>query len=231
MKLSPIIRVIIPALNEQNAVGKVIADLPHSIISEVIVVDNGSIDNTPKVAANSGATVLKEVQQGYGSACLCGIKYINALQEHTDIVVFIDADYSDYPEQLPKIVEPILSGGYELVIGSRNLGKKEKGSMTIPQVFGNWLATKLLKLFYNVNFTDLGPFRAITMKSLNTIAMTDKNYGWTVEMQVKAAKHGLKSIEVPVDYKNRIGISKISGTIKGTFLAGYKIIWTILKYA
>jgi len=231
MKQSPIIRVIIPALNEQNAVGRVIADLPHPILSEVIVVDNGSIDNTPEVAINSGATVLKEVQKGYGSACLCGIKYINGLQEDTDIVVFIDADYSDYPGQLTEIVDPILNEGYDLVIGSRNLGRKEKGSMTLPQVFGNWLATRLLKLIYNVNFSDLGPFRAVTMKSLNAIDMQDQNYGWTVEMQLKAAKQGLKSTEVPVDYKNRIGISKISGTIKGTFLAGYKIIWTILKYA
>jgi glycosyltransferase involved in cell wall biosynthesis len=225
------IRVIIPALNEQNAVGKVIADLPHSLISEVIVVDNGSIDNTPEVAADSGATVLKEMQRGYGSACLCGIKYINELEEDTDIVVFIDADYSDYPGQLTEVVSPIINEDYELVIGSRNLGVREKGSMTIPQVFGNWLATRLLKLIYKVHFTDLGPFRAITLNSLNAIDMKDENYGWTVEMQLKAAKHQLKSTEIPVNYKNRIGTSKISGTIKGTFLAGYKIIWTILKYA
>ena len=231
MKQSPIIRVIIPALNEQNAVGKVIDDLPKTMISEVIVVDNGSSDNTPEVAAKAGATVLKEERKGYGSACLCGIEYINQLTETTEIVVFIDADYSDFPGQLVDIVHPIIKDGYDLVIGSRNLGEKEKGSMTVAQVFGNWLATRLLKLIYGVNFTDLGPFRAIKMESLNAIGMKDVNYGWTVEMQLKVAKNSLKSIEVPINYKNRIGTSKISGTIKGTFLAGYKIIWTILKYA
>jgi len=231
MNQLPIIRVIIPALNEQNAVGKVISDLPKSIISEVIVVDNGSVDNTPLVATKSGATVLKEAKKGYGHACLCGIEYINRLKESTDIVVFIDADYSDFPEQLPEVIAPIVENDYDLVIGSRNLGQKEKGSMTVPQVFGNWLATRLLKLIYGANFTDLGPFRAIRMESLNAIGMQDTTYGWTVEMQLKAAKHNLKSTEVAVNYKNRIGTSKISGTLKGTILAGYKIIWTILKYA
>ncbi len=230
MQQPPIIRVIIPALNEQNAVGKVIADLPKSV-KEVIVVDNGSSDNTPEVAAEAGATVLKESRKGYGSACLCGIEYLNQSEETTDIVVFIDADYSDYPEQLTEVVRPIIYEEYDMVIGSRNLGQKEKGSMTAPQVFGNWLATRLLKLIYGANFTDLGPFRAIRMDRLNTIDMQDTTYGWTVEMQLKAVKHHLKSTEVPVNYKNRIGTSKISGTVKGTFLAGYKIIWTILKYA
>ena len=231
MNQLPIIRVIIPALNEQNAVGKVITDLPKSILSEVIVVDNGSIDNTPAVASKSGATVLKEAKKGYGYACLCGIEYINQLEENTDIVVFIDADYSDYPEQLQEVVAPIIENGYDLVIGSRNLGHKEKGSMTVPQIFGNWLATRLIKLIYGANFTDLGPFRAIRLESLNDIDMQDTTYGWTVEMQLKVAKNNMKSTEVAVNYKNRIGTSKISGTIKGTILAGYKIIWTILKYA
>lgn len=231
MNLPPIIRVIIPALNEQNAVGKVIADLPKSMVREIIVVDNGSSDNTPEAASKAGATVLKESRKGYGNACLCGIKYINQLETSTDIVVFIDADYSDYPEQLVEVVKPIIEDDCDLVIGSRNLGQKEKGSMTAPQIFGNWLATRLLKLIYSANFTDLGPFRAIKMDQLNTIGMQDTTYGWTVEMQLKAAKMNLKSTEVAVNYKNRIGTSKISGTVKGTFLAGYKIIWTILKYA
>jgi glycosyltransferase involved in cell wall biosynthesis len=231
MNQPPVIRVVIPALNEQNAVGKVIADLPKSIIEEVVVVDNGSTDNTPKVAKQSGATVIIEQSKGYGNACLCGIEYINGLSSPTDIIVFIDADYSDYPAQLTEVVNPIIENGYDMVIGSRNLGQKEKGSMTLPQVFGNWLATRLLSIIYGDKFTDLGPFRAIRMKALNELDMQDTTYGWTVEMQVKAAKNNLKSTEVAVNYKNRIGTSKISGTVKGTLLAGYKIIWTIFKFA
>ena len=231
MQQLPTIRVIIPALNEQDAIGKVISDLPKSMIKEVIVVDNGSRDNTLEVASEANATVLKAAKKGYGSACLHGIEYVNQLVETTDILVFMDADYSDFPDQLTEVVHPILKDGYDLVIGSRNLGKKEKGSMTIPQIFGNWLATRLLKLIYGANFTDLGPFRAIKMKSLNAIDMKDVDYGWTVEMQLKAVKNNLKYTEVAVNYRNRIGVSKISGTLKGTVLAGYKIIWTILKYA
>jgi len=148
-----------------------------------------------------------------------------------DIIVFLDADYSDFPEELPKIVEPILTQQMDMVIGSRALGNRGPGSMTVPQIFGNWLATKLLRVFFGVSYTDLGPFRAITTKALNSLQMQDKTYGWTVEMQVKAAKMNLKTTEVPVNYKNRVGVSKISGTVKGTVLAGYKIIQTIFKYA
>ena len=224
-------RVIIPAFNEEGAVGKVIQDIPKNLVAEIIVVDNASTDNTTLVAQNAGATVIQEKRKGYGSACLKGIAYINSLSDQTDIVLFIDADYSDYPKEMNLVLAPIVDQKYDLVIGSRALGNKERGSMTFPQIFGNWLATRLLELLYNCTFTDLGPFRAIKLESLNSLEMRDTNYGWTVEMQLKAAKKGLKSIEVPVNYRVRVGHSKISGTVKGTITAGYKILWTIFKYA
>lgn len=223
------IKVIIPAQDEQDSIGKVVEEIP-SMVSEVIVVDNASADDTAEVAAKAGATVLREMRKGYGSACLKGIEYLKSLQEPVDIVVFMDADYSDYPEETEQIVDPIIAYNYDLVIGSRALGDREKGSMTFPQVFGNWLATSLLKLFYGVEFTDLGPFRAIKYDKLLQINMQDTNFGWTVEMQLKAAKQGLKCTEVPVRYRKRIGISKVSGTIKGTVMAGYKILYTIFRY-
>jgi glycosyltransferase involved in cell wall biosynthesis len=192
-------------------------------------VNNNSNDNTRTIAKQAGATVIDEPVQGYGRACLKGIQYVKERFENTDIIVFLDADYSDYPEELTTLVQPILEEGKDLVIGSRKLGKKSKKSMTPQQVFGNWLATKLIKLFYGVKFTDLGPFRAIKWEKLVALNMADQTYGWTVEMQVKAAKHNFQMIEVPVNYKARIGKSKISGTVKGTILAGYKIISTILK--
>tara|TARA_B100000683_G_scaffold35428_1_gene30978 strand:+ start:5300 stop:5992 length:693 start_codon:yes stop_codon:yes gene_type:complete len=226
--LNSIIRVIIPAFNEENAVGKVIAEIPP-IVKEIIVVNNNSNDNTRTIAKQAGATVIDEPVQGYGRACLKGIQYVKERFENTDIIVFLDADYSDYPEELTTLVQPILEEGKDLVIGSRKLGKKSKKSMTPQQVFGNWLATKLIKLFYGVKFTDLGPFRAIKWEKLVALNMADQTYGWTVEMQVKAAKHNFQMIEVPVNYKARIGKSKISGTVKGTILAGYKIISTILR--
>lgn len=226
--MNSIIRVIIPAFNEENAVGKVIAEIPP-IVKEIIVVNNNSNDNTRTIAKQAGATVIDEPVQGYGRACLKGIQYVKERFENTDIIVFLDADYSDYPEELTTLVQPILEEGKDLVIGSRKLGKKSKKSMTPQQVFGNWLATKLIKLFYGVKFTDLGPFRAIKWEKLVALNMVDQTYGWTVEMQVKAAKHNFQMIEVPVNYKARIGKSKISGTVKGTILAGYKIISTILK--
>ncbi len=226
--MNSIIRVIIPAFNEENAVGKVIAEIPP-IVKEIIVVNNNSNDNTRTIAKQAGATVIDEPVQGYGRACLKGIQYVKERFENTDIIVFLDADYSDYPEELTTLVQPILEEGKDLVIGSRKLGKKSKKSMTPQQVFGNWLATKLIKLFYGVKFTDLGPFRAIKWEKLVALNMADQTYGWTVEMQVKAAKHNFQMIEVPVNYKARIGKSKISGTVKGTILAGYKIISTILR--
>ena len=226
----PDIRVIIPAFNEQNAVGLVIDEIPKDLVSEIIVVDNGSTDDTFQQAQSRGATVLQEPVRGYGNACLKGMDHIAESSTRPDIVVFLDGDHSDYPEQMRDLVKPIIDGKVDMVIGSRAMGQKEQGSMTPQQVFGNWLATWLIKLFYGVRFTDLGPFRAIRYESLLTIGMQDRTYGWTVEMQLKAAKLNLRSIDIPVDYRRRIGISKVSGTVKGTVGAGYKIIYTIFKY-
>jgi glycosyltransferase involved in cell wall biosynthesis len=228
---SQAIFVIIPAFNEQNAVCNVISEIPLKLVNEVIVVNNGSTDNTVEQALSCGAVVLEEPRKGYGHACLKGIDYLKNKQINIfDIVIFIDADYSDYPSEMTKLVEPIQTNQADMVIGSRALGSKEKGSMTLQQVFGNWLATSLLKLLYKVKFTDLGPFRSIRFDKLLQIDMQDKTYGWTVEMQLKAAKQGLKCMEVPVNYRRRIGKSKVSGTVKGTIMAGYKILWTIFKY-
>ncbi len=226
----PDIRVIIPAFNEQNAVGLVIDEIPKQLVSEIIVVDNGSTDDTFEQASNRGATTLKEPTRGYGNACLKGMEHIANSSAKPDIVVFLDGDHSDYPEQMEDLIQPIVEDKADLVIGSRALGQKEKGSMTPQQVFGNWLATFLIKRLYRVRFTDLGPFRAIRYGSLLTINMQDRTYGWTVEMQLKAAKLNLRTMDVPVDYRQRIGVSKVSGTLRGTIGAGYKIIYTIFKY-
>ena len=225
----PVVKVVIPAFNEENSVGKVVADIPKDWVSEVVVVNNRSTDATREKATAAGATVLDQPEQGYGHACLKGLAYLRETAP-PDIVVFLDADYSDYPEELPLLVEPIMNDEADLVIGSRALGDRESGSMTVPQVFGNWLATSLLKLFYGVKFTDLGPFRAIRWADLERLGMKDETYGWTVEMQLKAAKQKLRCTEVAVTYRKRIGKSKVSGTIKGTILAGYKILWTIFRY-
>lgn len=226
----PRVCVIIPAFNEENAVGNVIAEIPRDIVSEVVVVNNNSNDQTAVVAAQAGASVLDERRQGYGFACLKGIEYLRAQSAPPDIVVFLDADYSDYPDEMRQLIAPIWDEGYDMVIGSRALGKRQRGSMTPQQVFGNWLATNLLRWLYGVQYTDLGPFRAIRFDKLLALGMQDTTYGWTVEMQLKAAKMGLKSTEVPVNYRRRVGFSKISGTVKGTLMAGYKIITTIFKY-
>lgn len=226
----PDVRVIIPAFNEQNAVGLVIDEIPKEWVSEVIVVDNGSTDDTFEQAKSRGATVLKEPTRGYGNACLKGMEHIANSPTQPDIVVYLDGDHSDYPEQLVDVINPILEDKADMVIGSRALGTKERGSMTPQQIFGNWLATTLIKLFYGVKYTDLGPFRAIRYDSLMTIGMKDRTYGWTVEMQLKAAKLNLRVMDVPVNYRQRIGVSKVSGTLKGTIGAGYKIIYTIFKY-
>ena len=226
----PKIVVIIPAYNEETSIAKVVTDIPAGLVDEVIVINNNSNDSTDINAQNAGATVLHEHRPGYGYACLKGIEYAKKLQPLPDIVVFIDADYSDHPEEMPLLLHPLLNDGMDMVIGSRALGKKEKGSMTVQQIFGNWLATRLLKIFYDVRYTDLGPFRAIRYDKLMEINMQDTTYGWTVEMQLKAAKLKMNIVEVPVNYRKRIGFSKISGTLKGSVLAGYKIINTIFKY-
>ena len=224
------ILVIIPAFNEEQSIAKVVSHSPKKIVREIVVVDNRSTDSTAKVAAEAGATVLSQPQKGYGNACLKGIEYASQLEDLPEIIVFLDGDFSDYPEEMPEVVAPIIEQDMDLVIGSRALGKRENGSMTPQQVFGNWLATTLMRWFYGVKFTDLGPFRAIKFEKLLEIEMKDRTYGWTVEMQLKAAKHQLKCCEVPVNYKKRIGFSKVSGTVKGTVMAGYKILWTIFKY-
>ena len=229
--MQPVIKVIIPAFNEENGIGQVIREIPRSIVQEIIVVNNASTDRTEQVANEAGATVLRELVPGYGRACLKGIEYVQHSFPQPDIIVFLDADHSDYPEEIPDLIQPILEHDVDLVIGSRALGNKEKGSMTPQQVFGNWLATRLLKIIYNVKFTDLGPFRAIKFARLLDLNMADKTYGWTVEMQLKAAKLGFTCAEFPVRYRKRIGVSKISGTLKGTVMAGYKILYTIFKYS
>ena len=209
----PLIKVIIPAFNEAESIGLVIQDIPE-IVDEVIVVNNNSSDATAERARAAGATVLHEPQKGYGYACLKGIDYLQSQQESPEIVVFLDGDYSDYPEELPKLITPIIEADADLVIGARVDQWREKGSMTFPQIFGNWLATSLMKVFYGSNFTDLGPFRAIKYQKLLALQMEDKTYGWTVEMQLKSLKKRYKTKEVPVHYRNRIGQSKVSGTVK-----------------
>jgi glycosyltransferase involved in cell wall biosynthesis len=224
------ILVIIPAFNEEKAISKVINDIPKEIVKYIVVVNNASTDNTAEEAKKAGAIVLNEEKKGYGYACLNGIKYIKQLNIPIDIVVFLDGDYSDFPQQIPELIMPIQENNFDLVIGSRVLGKKEKGSLTPQQIVGNALATFLIRIFYKVHYTDLGPFRAIKFNKLVALNMQDKTYGWTVEMQLKAAKMKLKTCEVPVNYRKRIGVSKVSGTLRGTLLAGYKIIFTIFKF-
>ncbi len=227
MHHNPKISVIIPALNEEESIGQVLNDIPGEIVEEIIVVDNGSNDNTVTVAKNLGASVVLEPLKGYGAACLRGI---SMLKQDTDIVVFLDADYSDYPQDLHTVVKPIVTGEAEMVIGSRMSGTRGKGALLPQAIFGNKLATFLIRLFWGFKYTDLGPFRAIKYKDLLVLNMIDKNFGWTVEMQIKALKKGLRIMEVPVRYRKRIGKSKITGTFSGTMSAGIKIIYTIFKY-
>ena len=224
------IKVIIPAYNEENAIVKIIQDIP-SIVDEIIVVDNNSSDQTAKNAREAGAKVLTELKRGYGYACLKGMDYIKTLSEKPDIIVFLDGDYSDYPEELLKLVGPIIKNNIDFVVGSRVSKLREDGAMTIPQIFGNWLATSLMSLFFNTKFKDLGPFRAIKYHKLLALQMEDKTYGWTVEMQLKVLKNNYSYLEIPVKYRNRIGVSKVSGTIKGAIFAGVNILYWIFKYS
>jgi glycosyltransferase involved in cell wall biosynthesis len=226
----PNIKVIIPAYNEADSIALVIHAIP-SVVDEIIVVSNNSTDLTEANAKNAGATVLVETKKGYGYACLKGMDYIASLEKKPDIIVFLDGDYSDYPEELIKIIQPITDENIDFVIGSRVKELREDGSMTGPQIFGNWLATRLMRLFFGSTFTDLGPFRAIKYTKLLGLNMEDKTYGWTVEMQLKVLKQKLSYREIPVNYRNRIGVSKVSGTIKGSIFAGIKILTWIFKYS
>lgn len=226
-----LVDVIIPAHNEESSIPLVLEAIPKDLVREVIVCSNASTDQTTQKARKAGATVLEEPRKGYGNACRKAIEYIlqKPQDERPDIVVFLDGDYSDHPEEMPRLLQPILTENADLVIGSRALGRLERGSMMPQQIFGNWLATNLIRFFYNYQFTDLGPFRAIRFPQLLALEMEDPDYGWTVEMQVKAAKMRLRCTEVPVSYRRRVGTSKVSGTVSGSLMAGHKILWTIFK--
>ena len=226
MDSPPAIAVVIPALDEEQAIGKVLRDIPEGA-SQVVVVDNGSRDRTAEVAQGLGAEVVAEPRSGYGQACLTGIAQL----DRPDIVVFLDGDYSDYPEEMSALVAPLLTGEADMVIGSRTLGQREKVALLPQARFGNWLSTLLIRLLFGVSFTDLGPFRALRFDALQRLAMQARDFGWTVEMQVKAARRGPRAVEGPVRYRRRIGTSKITGTLSGTLRAGHKILWTIFRYA
>jgi glycosyltransferase involved in cell wall biosynthesis len=226
MRTNHVISVIIPALNEEDSIKKVISAIPEWV-DDIILADNGSTDHTTSMAQAVGARVVTEPHRGYGSACLTAMK---ALKD-PDIVVFLDGDFSDYPQEMSYLVDPIILDEIDMVIGSRVLGTRETGSLTPQQVIGNSLACFLIRLIWKVSYTDLGPFRAIRYSTLKELNMKDPDYGWTVEMQIKAAQSGITSKEVPVSYRRRIGKSKVSGTIRGVIGAGTKILYTIFKYA
>jgi glycosyltransferase involved in cell wall biosynthesis len=228
----PRIAVVIPAWNEEGSIGRVIDALPKDYVERVVVADNNSTDYTATVAAKFGATVVPATRQGYGSACLAALAHLAGLpaDQRPEIVVFVDADFSDHPEQLPLLVDPIIDGQADFVLGSRMLKAQPRGAMLPQAIFGNKLACFLMRLFFKKTYTDLGPFRAISWEALERLQMSDPDFGWTVEMQIKAARHGLRTMEVAVDYRPRIGYSKITGTISGSFRAGYKILYTIFRY-
>ncbi len=220
------IGVVVPALNEVEAIGRVIADIP-AWVDNIVIADNGSTDGTDQAARAAGASVVVEPEKGYGAACLAGIAALGSV----DVVVFLDGDYSDYPADMAGLVDPIAAGTVDLVLASRAIGEREAGALTPQQMFGNWLATKLIAGIWRQKYTDLGPFRAIRKSSLDKLAMADRNFGWTVEMQIKAAEQKLRILEVPARYRCRIGVSKVSGTFKGTIMAGYKILYVIGRHA
>ena len=225
----PHILVIIPAFNEARAIGAVVQDIPEGLVREVVVVNNASTDETERNAKAAGATVLREARRGYGHACLRGIAYARA--KAPDVVVFLDGDYSDHPEEMDRLVAPILQDRADFVVGSRMLGQRERGAMLPQALIGNRLACGLMRLLWGARYTDLGPFRAIRFPALLALGMQDTTFGWTIEMQIKAVQAGLRYAEVPVSYRRRVGVSKISGTVSGTLRASAKILWTIAKYA
>ncbi len=227
---APSVDVVIPALNEEASLPLVLAALPRPPVRRVVVADNGSQDGTARVARDGGAVVVPAARRGYGSACLAGLDHLRR-HDPPDVVVFVDADFSDHPEELPRLVAPILAGEADLVIGSRVLGEREPGALLPQARAGNLVACHLIRLLYGHRYTDLGPFRAAGWNALERLGMADPNFGWTAEMQVKALRHGLRVTEVPVSYRKRVGVSKITGTVAGTVRAGYKILWTVLRYS
>lgn len=230
MNPSATIDVVIPALNEEASLPLVLAGIPRPPVRRVVVADNGSTDRTAEVAADGGAVVVAAERRGYGSACLAALDHLRR-NDPPDVVVFLDADYSDHPEELPQVVAPILAGEAEVVIGSRVLGRRERGALLPQARAGNLVACLLIRLLYGHRYTDLGPFRAARWEALERVGMSDPNFGWTAELQVKALRAGLTVVEVPVSYRKRVGVSKITGTIRGTIAAGYKILWTVLRYS
>ncbi|MBM3264852.1 MAG: glycosyltransferase family 2 protein [candidate division Zixibacteria bacterium] len=217
------ITVIIPVLNEEDSIGRVLRDIPVGCVARMIVVDNGSTDRTAEVATAEGALVVREPQRGYGAACLRGIE--EAKRFSPDVIVFLDGDYSDHPEEMPSLVRPILEDGVDMVIGSRILGEREPGALPFQSMIGNLMVPRIIRLLYGAHYTDLGPFRAIRFDRLMALQMEDRNFGWTVEMQIKAARQGYRTVDVPVRYRRRVGVSKITGTFSGAVRAGFKILW------
>lgn len=223
-----IVDVVIPALDEERALPRVLEEIPD-LVRRVVVADNGSVDDTARVAREAGATVVHEPRRGYGAACLRALAHLR--EDPPEVVVFLDGDHSDHPAEMPRLLAPIEEGRAELVIGSRTRGPRERGSLTPQQRFGNRIACEALRLLYGVRYTDLGPFRAITWSALERLRMRDRDYGWTVEMQVRAARMKVPYAEVPVSYRRRIGESKVSGTLRGTIGASRKILWTLARHA
>jgi len=217
---------VIPALDEEAAIGVTLERVPRELYRQIVVADNGSRDRTAEIARAAGATVVFEPERGYGAACL---RALAALPEDTEAVVFMDADASDAPEEAARLLEPIYTGRADLVLGSRELGQAEPGALLPHQRFGNWLATRLIRWLYGHAYTDLGPFRAISLPTLRRLRMRDRNYGWTIEMQIRAIQHGLRILEVPVSYRPRIGVSKVSGNLPASIRAGLKILWTVFR--